>query len=84
MKSFKEMIGNALHENGESWADVVYSTLEDSDLDCEWDGRDSPNEPFTIWTHNTIYYLMLGDYYPSWIDSVSRDPPNECNERTPR
>lgn len=69
MDNWKTLIGDALQEHGESWADIEASTLTEAQLlqpltvDC----------PFTIWTAKRVYFPWEYDG-DQWVGSVSRQP----------
>ena len=75
MSTWREMITDVMEIYGESFADVVSSTITDEQLDVEFDsGFGSPEGiPFTIWTKNRVYFPHEYDGAES-VRSVSRNP----------
>jgi hypothetical protein len=65
---------------GETWDDVVSSTLTIEDLDREFDDDFGSKEgvPFTVWTRGRVYFPAVYDG-AEWVESVPRDP---CEEKT--
>ena len=77
-ESWRQLIGEALEGNGESWADVVGQTPTDADLDKEFDaGFGSPEGcAFTLWTRENVYFPICYD----GAESVGSAPRNPCDK----
>jgi hypothetical protein len=73
--TWREMIGEAMAENGESWKDIVHTTLTDEELDTEFDDGYGGSEgcPFTLWTETAVYFPAVYDG-AEWVASVPRNP----------
>lgn len=69
------MIGNALKENGESWASVEANTMTKAEMEKKFDeGYGEINGiPFTIWTRDKVYFPVCYDG-EEWVGCVSRNP----------
>lgn len=75
MITWREKINEALKLNYEKWEDIEVITLNDFELDEEFnDGYGSAEgKPFTIWTKNTVYFPAVYDG-AEWVAWVSRNP----------
>jgi len=83
--TWREMIVDEMEEHGETLVDVIGSavtTKRDADTQyleeltgCDWESR---KKPFTIWTHNRVYFPACYDG-GTWVASVPRNP---CDEKT--
>jgi len=75
MTTWRIEIQEAMERSGESWADVVSSTLTDEQLDVSFDGGYGSVEgiPFTVWTKNRVYFPDCYDGSESAV-SVARNP----------
>jgi hypothetical protein len=71
MLTWSKLIGAEMEKYGESFADVVASTLTNDAL--EKDFAVSGGEPFTVWTKSRVYFPVVYDCFTS-CGSVSRDP----------
>lgn len=73
--TWRSKLTDALHERGESWDDVVASTLSEADLDRPFDaGYGAPEGvPFTCWTRESVYFPACYDGM-EWVASVARHP----------
>ncbi len=69
MTNWRILITDELTLNNETWEDVVHCTP----LDADKEFTDSLSEPFTLWTHNRVYFPVAYDKY-QWVKSVPRDP----------
>ena len=80
MATWRELIAAAMNESGETFADMVSTTLTEYDMDKSfYDGfGGADGEPFTLWTTNRVYFPVCYDG-SEWVGSVPRNP---CNERT--
>lgn len=75
-RSWRELISDAMDEHGDTWDDVVSSTLSDSDLDAGFDpnhGTFAQGRSFTLWTAKRVYF-PAGYDGSEWAESVSREP----------
>ena len=75
----RRMITAALERRGETWEDMVASTLTPDELDRKFDSSEG-GAAFTLWTRHRVYFPALYDVAER-VESVPRDP---CDERTPR
>ena len=80
MATWRELIGYEMCDAGETWSDVVASTLDDVGLDRKFhDGYgSSEGGAFTLWTRRRVYFPVVYDG-AEWCASVPRDP---CDEAT--
>jgi hypothetical protein len=78
--TWKKEIEEELENNGETWSDIIYNTLDDEEVlkefDCGYGGTEGL--PFTAWTSKRVYFPICYDG-AEWCSSVPRDP---CSERT--
>lgn len=75
MTTWRQLIADELEAHGETWEDVVASTLDQHELDVEFDdgfGAEQ-GQPFTLWTHKRVYFPAVYDG-SEWVASVSREP----------
>lgn len=78
--TWRVLITDEMLCRGESWSDVLKCTLSDSQLDTVFDAGygSAEGEPFTLWTHNRVYFPV--DYDGSeTVASVLRNP---CDKKT--
>lgn len=75
MTTWKQLLTDALKQNGESWNDVESSTLTDKQLKRKFDAGygGSEGDPFTAWTKNRVYFPAVYDG-KEWVASVARNP----------
>ena len=61
--------------NGESWSDVIFNTLSESDMAVEFDDDygNVEGSPFAVWSTGFIYFPVKYDG-AEWVESVSRNP----------
>lgn len=73
--TWRDLIGHALKENGETWKDIVSITLDDRDLNRKFDNGYGAEQgkPFTAWTKDRVYFPICYDG-AEWCGSVSRTP----------
>jgi len=72
--TWRKLIVDEMEEHGESMRDIEDATLiGDEDLDVQ-----TSMTPFTIWTHNRVYFPACYDS-GEWVESVPRNP---CDEKT--
>lgn len=78
--TWRKLISEALSKCSLSWADVVFCTLTDAELDVEfdrtWGGPEG--KPFTLWTEDRVFFPVE---YDGW-ESVKSAPRNPCDEAT--
>jgi hypothetical protein len=78
--TWKSLIIEAMQEQGETWEDVVGTTLtpeeRDKEFYCGFGG--SEGCPFTLWTTKRVYFPVVYDG-AEWVASVPRSP---CDEKT--
>jgi hypothetical protein len=75
MSSWRELLTEAMERRGESFQDIVDSTLTLEQLDKEFDSSygGTEGEPFTVWTTNRVYFPAQYDG-SEWVASVARNP----------
>jgi hypothetical protein len=77
MANWKEWIGKEMEENGDSWEEVVSSTLSDEELIEEFHApvfcSNEGGKTFTVWTKNRVYFPVNYDCFQS-VGSVARFP----------
>lgn len=78
--SWREKIAREMADRGETFDDVISSTLTDEELDVTFDdGFGAPEgKHFTAWTSHYVYFPTVYDGAES-VASVPRDP---CGEPT--
>ncbi len=78
MAKWRDLIREALEENGELWSDVVVNTLTDEELDAPFDDSYGGVEgkAFFLWTKERVYFPACYDG-SEWVVSVPRNP---CDE----
>lgn len=81
-KAWKELIQQEMTRNGESFSDVVYSTLSPAELDREMEFKTfswvNPEEApdFKVWTEKYVYFSdRLLNGYASVVLFIKRNPP---------
>ena len=76
-----EQIEIEMAKRGETWADVVGCTLDDSELDRRFDADFGGinGAPFTLWTAARVYFPATYDG-AEWAASVPRHPCGEATE----
>jgi hypothetical protein len=72
-QSWRSEITEALQWHGETWDDVESCTLNDAELDREFEYT---REPFTLWSKRRVYFAACAEGL-DWIESVPRHP---CGE----
>lgn len=80
MDTWRKLIGEAMEDKGESFADVVAIAPADLDLDRQFDSGfgGSKGHPFTLWTKKRVYFPVVYDG-AEWVGSVARDPCDEAS-----
>ncbi len=78
MATWKELIEEGFTE-GDTWEDVIYSTLSELAMNAEFDDGDGPVKgfPFTLWTKNRVYFPLSYDG-AEWVGSAPRNPCDEA------
>lgn len=63
MQNWRELIGETLAENGESWGEVIACTLSPAELDAAFYAGYGAmqGEPFTVWTKDFVYFPVCYD-----------------------
>ena len=79
--TWRKLIAQAMVLRGETWNDVVETTLSNEGLDLEFDNGYGGEEGsyFTLWTKERVYFPCCYDG-SEWAGSVPRDPCSEANE----
>ena len=79
--TWRELIAEAMEESGETWSDVVSSTLTEQELDVEFDSGFGAAEgkPFTLWTEKRVYFPTEYDGAEG-CRSVARNPDGQPTE----
>src|ERR1035438_1065207 len=74
MQSWRKRITEVMTEVGDSWNNLVYSTLSDEDLNVSFQGNEA--KAFKLWTTDRVYYpfAFCG---AAWVGSVLRNPRDE-------
>lgn len=72
---WKQRLGEALEENGESWDDVESNTMTDEEMLTVFNDGHGGSEgcSFTVWTKNSVYFPVVYDG-AEWVGRVSRNP----------
>lgn len=75
MENWKQLITEQLQKNGETWGDIIATTLTEEELNSEFDSGYgwADGKPFTAWTKNYVYFPAVYDG-SEWCDSVPRNP----------
>jgi hypothetical protein len=78
--TWRKLLKNRMLSLGESWEDVVSTTLTDEQADKEFsdDYGGKEGDPFTVWTRERVYFPGIYDG-AEWVASVPRNP---CDEAT--
>jgi len=77
--TWRQLITEALQEDGSSWDDVVAHTFQADQLDRGFDSGYGGEEgcPFTLWTSRRVYFPCCYDG-AEWVSSAPRDPCEEA------
>ena len=70
MTSWKKLILEEMKFHGETFDDVVRSTLSNEEMDVEFK---YPLGEMQLWTHGQVYYSFESDGY-YYVDSMPRNP----------
>ena len=75
MGNWKEMLGQALEENGESWAEVESNTMTEDEMAKDFNDGFGGTEgcSFTVWTKKSVFFPICYDG-SEWVGRVSRHP----------
>lgn len=75
MTSWKQLIQEAMSENGETFSDTVACTLSDEELVTKFDDGYGTSEgrPFTLWTKKNVYFPVVYDGL-EWVGFAPRNP----------
>ncbi len=78
-RTWKSLIGEALKDAGETFEDVVSTTLSDKELNKGfYAGYGGTNGlAFTLWTKNRVYFPVSYDG-AEWAASAPRNPCDEA------
>jgi hypothetical protein len=76
--TWRAQLLHALRAREETFADVVGNTMNDEDMDKEFDNGYGGTEGccFTVWTTNHVYFPAQHDG-SEWVGSVPRNPNGE-------
>lgn len=80
--TWKELLDEALAQNGETWADVEFNTMTEEDMNKLFDSghrQGAQGCPFTIWTNKSVYFPVEYDGSES-VGRVSRHPDGKPTE----
>jgi hypothetical protein len=63
MTTWRELIGDELKKNGETWRDIVSITLSDRELSKKFENSYSgpAGKPFAAWTTDYVYFPLCYD-----------------------
>ena len=79
--SWRMLITKEMKYHKETWEDVVYCTLSNTQLDIMFNygfsEKWTEGAPFTLWTHQRVYFPVGFDGYES-VASAPRFPSNEA------
>lgn len=75
MATWKQLITEAMQDNGDDWNNVESCTLTETELNKVFnDGYGgSEGDAFTVWTLNWVYFPAVYDGL-EWCASVARNP----------
>jgi len=75
MATWAGLLTKDMGAHGESLADIVSNTMDDDEMEKEFNGGHGGTEgvPFTVWTQNRVYFPVCYDG-AEWVGSVSRNP----------
>ncbi len=78
MTRWKELISDALKETGDSWENVIDTTLTLEQLYGYFDDGYGKVEgtPFTLWTKTHVYFPCQHDG-SEWVGAMARNPNNQ-------
>lgn len=79
--NWKKSIQIEMESNGDSFANVVSSTLSEEELNHNFDAGYGLEEgkPFTLWTNDYVYFPVMYDG-SEWCGSVPRNPNGVATE----
>lgn len=84
MKTYRDWLKDELIQNGDSWNNVEYCTLTESQLLCRFPKsfNDGPLMFFMIWTGTDIYFPIVSyEQKLNKIVSVPRNPDPYIEQR---
>jgi hypothetical protein len=75
MPNWREIICSEMGERGDTWDDILSTTMSDEESTKVFDDDFGGVEgiPFTIWTANAVYFPVCYDG-AEWCGSVARNP----------
>jgi hypothetical protein len=75
MATWKQLIEDEFQYTGDTWDDVVSSTLSEAEANEEFDNGWglTRGKPFTLWTTKYAYFPVMYDG-SEWVGYVSRNP----------
>jgi hypothetical protein len=81
LSNWKKMLTRALTENGESWDDVVSSTMTEKEMKRYFDAGygGTKGVAFTVWTQDSVYFPVCYDGAES-VGRVARNPDGKPTE----
>lgn len=79
--TWRKAITAEMARHGETWADVIGEAPPKGGWDRKFDSDYGGTEgnPFTLWTHNRVYFPCCYDGL-EWAGSVLRNPCTEVTE----
>lgn len=81
MDSWEQLFAEAFELTGESWADVVSSTMTSEEMRAKFHAGYGGTEgiAFTVWTERKVYFPICYDG-SEWVGFVSRNPDGQPTE----
>ena len=79
--TWRILLKMAMKDKAEDLDQIISIAPKDLDLDRKFDDGygGSEGKPFTIWTHNRVYFPVVYDG-AEWVDSVPRNPRGEITK----
>ena len=77
MECWRSMLDVALKDNNESWSDIEYNTMNDADMDREFDAGYREGCAFIVLTKNYVYFPVqceISSGLTELVESVPRNP----------
>ena len=76
--TWEEAILEEMQERGESFDDVISTTLTNEELNKKFDPGFGATQgiPFTLWTNKRVYFPVVYDG-AEWVASAPRNPSRE-------
>ena len=80
LTTWERLISECMVVYGETFRDVVASTMTHAEMQKEFDDGygSSEGRPFTLWTKNRVYFPAIYNAL-EWVASAPRNP---CDEKT--